>query len=352
LFAGVQPSASTRHKRSQFDGIEEVSIEKFMKDILPSCTSIEAFLENRFESNLVSLITAKTNSKPIFKWSNNYSWTYNGNLTGKSQIDQEVKDKGGVVDAPFTFAVIWGDNNGDNSDLDLWCEQPNGERIGFSTGFRKDSGNKFSSCGGQLDVDDRGNSTNIKVENIYFKDLSKLKNGTYKLYVHQFAAVRSQGFQAQIKLNGDTYHYSYNRAVGGNVNVAEVTYKDGEFTIKHLLPETHSNKSLWGLESNQFHKVNLVCLSPNHWGTNEVGNKHYFFMLDGCKSDVPLRSFHNEYLIGDLLTHRKTLEVLADTTKLTPTNEQLCGVGFNATVNDSIIVKLKGSFSRTIKIKF
>ena len=83
-----------------------------------------------------------------------------------------------------------------------------------------------------------------------------------------------------------------------------------------------------------------------------AGNKHYFFMLDNCHSDAPLRSFHNEFLIGDLLNHRKVTEVLANTTKLTPTKNQLAGLGFNATVNDELIVKLTGSHKRTIKIKF
>lgn len=49
-------------------------------------------------------------------------------------------------------------------------------------------------------------------------------------------------------------------------------------------------------------------------GKNEVGNKHYFFMLEGCKSPVSLRSFHNENLNAELLGHRKVMEVLGNTT--------------------------------------
>ena len=91
-------------------------------------------------------------------------------------------------------------------------------------------------------------------------------------------------------------------------------------------------------------------MSPNHWGDNNIGNKHYFFMLDKCASDEPLRSFHNEYLNGDLLNYRKVLEVLADTTRIAPTKPQLAGLGFNATVKDSVILKLKGSFERVVKV--
>lgn len=353
LFAGVQPSVSTRHKRSQFDGIDEVTIEKFMNDILPSCTSVEAFVENRFTGNFVSLITAnKPDSKPIFKWSNNYSWTYNGNLAGKSQIKEAVKTAGGEVEGVLRCSLIWNESGTDQSDLDLWCEQPDKQRIGFNTGFRKDQGGQFTSLGGQLDLDNRNPGKKVGIENIYFQNLQKLKNGKYHFWVNQFSDRNSQGFKAEIEFNGEVFQYEYNRKVVNNVKIATVILKDGEFTIEHHLPESYSNKTVWGLESNQFHKVNLVCLSPNFWGENNIGNKHYFFMLDGCHSDVPLRSFHNEFLIGDLLNHRKVTEVLADTTKLTPTKKQLAGLGFNATVSDFIILKLKGSFQRTIKVKF
>ena len=344
LFASVQPAISTRHKRSQFDGIEEINIDKFMKDVLPSCASIEAFFENRMEHNLVCLTTANVkDSKPIFKWSNNYSWTYNGNLTGKSMIKEAVKTAGGKVDGVLRFSIMWADGNGDNSDLDAHCLEPT-SHIYYA--------NKIALSGGHLDVDITQPNGKLAVENITWPTLSKMKNGIYKFYVNQYSARNSKNFKAEIEFGGEIYSYDYPKSVVGNVNVATVTLKDGVFSIQHKLPESSSNKNLWSLETNQFHKVNLVCLSPNHWASNNIGNKHYFFMLDGCKSDVPIRSFHNENLIGDLLEHRKVLEVLADTTKLQPTNEQLAGLGFNATVNDELIVKLNGTHKRTVKIKF
>ena len=134
--------------------------------------------------------------------------------------------------------------------------------------------------------------------------------------------------------------------------MATVTLKNGVFTIKHSLPESYASKDVFGLQTNEFHKVNLVCLSPNHWGDNNVGNKHYFFMLDGCKSPVSIRSFHNENLIPELAQHRKVLEVLGATSMIESSDKQLSGLGFNATVRDELIVKLQGSFKRVIKIKF
>ena len=155
LFAGVQPSKLTQHKRSVFEGVQEVPMEEFMQNILPRCTSVKLFLENRHHNNFVSLITANENSKPIFKWSNNFSWTYRNNLTGKSEIKESVKVAGGNVEGVLRCSLAWNESGKDQSDLDLWCVQPNKERIGFNTDFRKDSGNHFSSCSGQLDLDEQ-----------------------------------------------------------------------------------------------------------------------------------------------------------------------------------------------------
>ena len=204
MFDKVQ-ATSTRHKRSEFKDIEEVDIEKFMKDILPGCTSVEVFLESVHERNMVSLTTAKNkDSKPIFKWPNNYSWTYKGNLAGKSQIKEAVKAQGGNVEGVLRFSQIWNDEGQkDDSDLDAWCTQPNKEMIGYNTGYRKDHGNIFSSCGGQLDVDNTFPNGKIAVENIYFRSLKELKPGKYEFYVNQFSSRNSKGFKAEIEFDGE-----------------------------------------------------------------------------------------------------------------------------------------------------
>lgn len=357
IFDNVKSTTvSTRHKRSEFDKVETVTIDKFMKDVLPTASSIELFMENRLRNNLVSMTTNNdVDAKPPFKWNNQFSWTYNGNLAGKSQIKEAVKDKGGNVTGVLRFSMIWNDHDDrkDQSDLDAWCSQPTGQKIGYNTGFRKDSGNRFSSCGGQLDIDERIPGGRTAVENIYFKDINLMSEGTYKFWVHQFSARNSKGFKAEIEFNGELYHYSYDKLVTGNVQVAEVTLKNGVFTIAHKLPvASETSNTVWGIDTNQFHKVNLVCLSPNHWGDNNTGNKHYFFMLDKCHSDVALRSFHNENLNDDLTKHRKVFEVLANTTMLEPTDKQLAGLGFNATVTDEIVVKVSGSHKRMLKITF
>lgn len=355
IFDAVKP-ASTRHKRSEFDTVEEVTIDKFMKDILPGCTSIEAFFLSQQKNNLVSLTTAnKPDSKPIFKWDNNYSWTFNGNLAGKSMIKEAVKSAGGKIDGVLRASMIWNESGVDNSDLDIWCMQPNKEKIGFETQFRKDRGNYQSSCSGQLDLDNTNPGRNLGVENIYFADQKRMKDGVYTFWVNQYSGRNSKGFKFEIEFNGELHNYVYDKVVRGNVQVAEVTLKDGVFSIKHLLPSTEgtsASEEIYGLETNQFHKVNLVCLSPNHWGDNNVGNKHYFFMLEGAKSPISIRSFHNENLNSDLLPHRKVMEVLGTTNMIEPSEKQLTGLGFNATVKDELIVRLQGTHKRVLKIKF
>ena len=345
-------STSTRHKRSEFDKVEEVSIEKFMKDILPSCSSVEAYLTNKMEGNLVTLTTSKSeDSKPIFKWSNNYSWTFNGNLAGKSQIKEAVKIAGGKVDGVLRFSIMWSGDGIDNSDLDAHCIEPaRGTEIYF--------GRKVSNTGGNLDIDITQPLSQMPkgaVENITYPSLNKMPDGVYRFYIRQFSARNSKGFKAEIEFNGELYSYEYNKAVSGNVNIAQVTLKNGEFTISHVLPASEGagvSKEVYGLQTNEFHKANLICLSPNHWNDNKMGNLHYFFMLEGCKCDTPIRGFHNENLIPELLTHKKVMEVLGNTAMINPADNQLSGIGFNSTVKDELIVRCKGTFNRMLKIKF
>jgi len=366
MFDSVK-STSTRHKRSEFDGVEEVTIDKFMKDILPSCTSVEAFLTSRQEGNFVSLTTANIKeSKPIFKWSNNYSWTFNGNLAGKSQLAEMVEAKGGRTDGAFRFTHSWNELERNQSLMDLHVFMPgcgvpssgggpsvSGRRVGWNQ--RQDS-----ASGGIQDVDYTSAAPvgYIPVENITFPSVSKMPEGTYVCKIHNwsFRVTGGRG-KAEIAFGGESYQYIYPATKGHEwVTIAEVTLKNGVFTIDHKLPLVDSmgaSKEIYGLQTNEFHKVNLLCLSPNHWDDNNVGNKHYFFMLEGCKCPVSIRSFHSENLIPELANHRKVLEVLGNTTMIEPSDaKQLSGLGFNATVHDELIVRLQGTHKRVIKIKF
>lgn len=354
IFNGVK-ATSTRHKRSEFNGVEEVSIEKFMKDILPSCTSIEVFLKNTHEGNMVSLTTANDpDSKPIFKWSNNYSWTYNGNLAGKSQIKDAVKSRGGNVDGVMRVSLSFPDTT---DDYDLHLLEPSGREINYGS-LRM----KYPSSG-MLDLDAQGKdghqSAEKRVENIIYTDKQLMPKGSYQVFVNNYSQRGLHTpFNLEIEIEGDvTVLRLKNKKSANRVLSATIKYDGNSFELNHsddmdIIDSKTISKEIYGLETNQFHKVNLVCLSPNHWGENNTGNKHYFFMLDGCKSPVGIRSFHNENLIPDLLQHRKVMEVLGATNMIEPADKQLSGLGFNSTVTDELILKLSGSHKRTIKVKF
>ena len=84
----------------------------------------------------------------------------------------------------------------------------------------------------------------------------------------------------------------------------------------------------------------------------ETGNKHWFFILDGCLNPDAARGFYNEFLDEKLTEHRKVFEVLGSKMKVAESTEQLSGLGFSSTQKNSVLCKVTGSFTRTIKINF
>lgn len=345
---------NVRFNKSQLDKVEEIGIEKFMSDVLPTCSSIEVLFENRLKNNLVTLTTSEVkNSLNLFKWDNNYSWTYSNNLAGKSEIKEAVKSKGGNVNGKLRFSIMWSGENRDNSDLDAHCICPNTEEIYFGHQELRRTGKRI------LDIDimyPREYQYKNIVENIVFRE-EDMTEGEYLLFVHQYSNRNSKGFSAEIEINGDIYHYDYNKPLPHEkrVNVAKVINRNGELAIEHILPIANSEsktENYYGIDTNKFHEVSLMCLSPNYWGDNSLGNKHYFFFIKNCICDKELRTFHPENLNAELYEHRKVLEVLSDYTTTSSSKNQLSGLGFNATVANSLIVKCKGNFQRVLKIKF
>lgn len=366
LFDGLAPTTATRHKKAQFDNVEEVTIDKFMKDILPNCTSVEVYLSNKHRGNFVTLITAENkDSKRIFNWDNNFSWTYAGNLAGKSQIAQAVKAAGGFVDAPFRCSMIWNeDGRADSCDLDLHCTEPNDHIYFGSHNIGKDM-NRIDQCqsrsGGVIDIDvtrpgeQCRNNGGVAVENIFWRDLSKV-SGKYHFFIHNFNGASNTGVRAEIFFQGQLFSYNYPKRVTSDVHLADVTIKNGEIVdIQHgpyLTNSEEKSEKIYNLDTCEFHKASLICLSPNFWQEHGVGNKHYFFMLAGAECPEDIRTLHNEYLNQDLRNHRKVMEALGAKLKCKSTKNQLSGLGFNATVHDELIVRCKGSFQRVLKIKF
>ena len=347
---GIKPTAK-RQKPSIFDGVQVISIENFMKFILPACTSVEVFLQNSHENNFVTLTTpVNKDSKPIFKWPNNFGWTYNGNLAGKSEIKEAVKAAGGFVNAPFRFSIMWNEDGRSIVDLDAHAIEP----MGYEIYYRSYRGHKTPTCGGMLDVD-MIRPKNTGVENIFWTDQERIKDGAYRFFIVNYDGGRNNGAKAEIAYGDEVFTYLVGHEIMKQVDIATVHIKNGMIDhidqSEYLVDSNTTSKEIYGLETNQFHKVNLVCLSPNHWD-GAFGNKHYFFMLEGAKAPESIRGFHNEFLIPELLEHRKVMEVLGNTMKVESTDNQLSGLGFNATVRDEVVLRLQGGNDMVIKVRF
>jgi hypothetical protein len=98
--------AGTVKANPKLDKVEEVTIEKFIADIMPTATGIELLVENRHAGNLVSLIAPVDPTAPgMFKWNNNFSWSYNGNMA--DSIKERVKAAGGNVTGELCCRLAW-----------------------------------------------------------------------------------------------------------------------------------------------------------------------------------------------------------------------------------------------------
>ena len=334
-------------KPKNFDKVEEVTIDKFLSEILPKVNSVELLLENKHSGNLVSLIApVNPESKNMFKWPNPFSWSYAGELT--DSIKERVKTAGGRVEGDLRCSLSWGNFD----DLDLHMVEP-GYEIYYGNRTR------HSPSWGMLDVDmNAGHGTTRKpVENVIYIDRNKMKDGIYKLFVHQFSKRETAdvGFIVEIEFDGTIYSFSYAKAVrdGERIAVATILYSKKEgFKIFESLPSSQAVRQVWGIPTQTFHKVIAIMNSPNYWDGMTVGNKHYFFILNGCINDGKARGFFNEFLNEELSTHRKVLEVVGSKMKTEESTNQLSGLGFSSTQRNAVLCRVNGSFTRTIKITF
>lgn len=332
-----------------FSKVEEISVDRFVTDVLPTVKELEVYLENRHASNMVSLIAPQNkDAKTMFKWNNNFSWAYSGNMT--DSMKELVKAAGGKVDGDLRFSIQWNDSGTDNSDLDAHCVEPTKEHIYF--GHKRSFTTK-----GWLDVDIQYPGGNVAVENICWPSRRDMKPGRYLLAVNQYQARgTNNGFKAEIEFDGQIYSFEYNKPIRTTeyVNVAEVWLNEkGEFSIKELLPSNVSSKDIWGVKSNQFVPVSVVMFSPNYWDEQDgIGHRHYFFMLKDCVNPEEPNGMFNEYLKESLMIHKRVFAALGSKSHVTTTNEQLSGIGFSATKRDELVVKVKGATERVMRVKF
>lgn len=336
-----------------FSRTEEITMEEFIEKVVPTSKTIEILVENSHLNNLVSMVTAVDKESPsLFKWNNPFSWAYTGDIA--DSMKERVKSAGGKIDGVLRFSIQWNEDGKSIIDLDAHAHEPGGAHIYYSSPYRGDR-HGFTSMGGQLDVD-MINPSKIGVENITWGDKSKMKDGKYRFRIHNYSGhSRFSGYSAEIEFDGQIHEFSSDRSFTGYKDIASVVLKDGVFSLEDTVKDTNSgrvtsSKEKWNVKTNQFHKVDKMMLSPNYWDAAS-GNKHYFFMLKGCKADEPLRPFFNEFLKPEFTPNRKVFEIVGAKLKLEDsTQNQLSGIGFSETQRGHIIVRVEGKIKRTLKV--
>ena len=353
IFDALKKEVGTSPKA--YDHVQEISIEKFVNDVIPTSTNIEVLFENRLKSNLMSVTAPLNKEAPsLFKWNNPYGWVYTGNITD-SVLKENVKNAGGNVEGDLRFSIQWNDGSQwDRNDLDAHCRiNDNYQHIYFS--YKEAPHNN-----GGLDVDIIDPKEGVAaVENITFASKEKMDVGTYTFFVHCFSNRHGKsGFRAEIEFNGTIYSYDYPHELPDNkiVEVATVTLnKNGNFSIKEHLKSNQSRQQIWNLTTNEFIPVTVMMYSPNYWDEQKgIGNKHYFFLLKDCINDENPRGFFNEFLKPELEKHKRVFELLGSKTCVETIPNELSGLGFASTKHNHVIVKVTGESNtqRTLKVVF
>lgn len=328
-----------------FSKVEEVSVNEFIENVLPNIKSMELLLENKHLNNFVSLLTAKNAGTPsLFKWDNPFSWSYTGGIT--DSIKEKVKAAGGNVEGELRVSLSWYNYD----DLDIHVIEPNGNKIYYSS--------KSSRTSGFLDVDMNagGSNTRNAVENIIWTNKDKMLEGEYQVRVNNFSQRESNdgGYVVQIECNGEIFDFekTHSPSDGSTHNLIKFKYsKLNGITFSGDVKSQVSTREKWGVNTNQFIKVKNMMLSPNHWNNN-IGNKHFIFILENCTSDEKARPFFNEFLKQEFNEDRKVFEVMGSKVNVEENPNQLSGVGFSETKNNSILARVEGKFKRVIKINF
>lgn len=356
----------------KFNRVEEICIEKFISDVLPTAKSIEAYLENRHASNMVSLIAPKNaDAQTMFKWDNGFSWAYSGNITD-SDITQRVQAAGGRTDGVLRFSHSWnydGMRNASLMDLHVFMpgstqkvEYRNGKEIHDNYGNDERVGwnhRRHYGSGGVQDVDYTAPAPDgyIPVENTTFPSMAKLKDGVYIFKIHNWNLRQPTrgGFKAEIAFGGEVYQFVHEKPLAHKewVTLAKLELKNGQFRILEMMGNDTTPIDIWNLKTNNFVPVTVMMYSPNYWDEQQgIGHKHYMFMLKDCVNPEAPHGFYNEFLKNELTQHKRVFEALGGKMAVESVEDQMSGLGFSSTKRNDLVVKVKGATERIMRIKF
>lgn len=320
--------------------LSKIAVEDFFSRIVPQSESISLLLENTHLQNFVSITAPVHEDSPrLFKWGNNFAWTYDGDVA--DSIKQRVKKAGGNVNAPLRVSLSWFNTD----DLDLHAICPEGH---VYYGDKKNV----------LDVD--MNVTNYVRDPVENLSWSKPRDGRYEIYVKNYRKRESidLGFVLEIECNGVIEQYSHKKAITDSNQIQCISFriKCGQITdfVIHTndLVKGSTPVEKWGVKTGGFVDVQTLMLSPNHWGDQKIGNKHWFFILKDCLNPDEARGIYNEFLRPEMEPHRKVFEVIGARTRCPKSQEQLSGLGFSSTKNDRVIVSVKGKINGKFEVQF
>lgn len=336
-------------KPREFEHVESIPVAKFLTDVLPRVSEMDVWFDPKYKGNLVSLIApVNPDSKIMFKWPNNFSWAYAGNLT--DSMKERVKNAGGNIDAVLRFSIQWNENGDNRNDFDAHCRQPVGPVIMFLN-----KGKRLSSSG-MLDVDViHPEKDQVAIENITWTNINKMPEGEYEMLVHVYSYRGGEsGFRAQIEFDDIIYEYDIREPMHSKqyVPVDTVVYsKEKGFSLKKGKKAASKGSDVWNIRTNTFVPVTVCMKSPNYW-EGKSGHEHLFFMLRDCVNDTQPNGFYNEFLKEDLLQYKRVFEALGGEMKVASVDNQLSGLGFSMTQRAEVVCQVRGSIDRVLKIQF
>lgn len=337
LRGGLRDALMEEVRPAAFDPTkaEEISADDFLAYILPGCTGLRAYIDGSLLGNFMSLTApVHEDSGSLFRWDNDFAWSYDGNVA--DSIKDRVKRAGGQVEnVALRISLAWRNTD----DLDLHVVGPHGH-IYFghkSDGF------------GTLDVDMNVGMKLVRdpVENIRW--VRTPPDGVYRAVVHSYTKRESidVGFTVEIESAGGLRTFSHDRALAHHTETKVASFRVERGAIVDLEIGTNINvgersTEKWGVKTLDTVGVSSVIVSPNHWGERPTGNRHLFFILDGCRNPEPVRGIYNEFLHPRFEKHRKVFEILGDKTKCPVAEEQMSGLGFSSTRHDKVTVIATG----------